>query len=130
MKIRVTKINSGLMIEPVRSGKVGEKTFCAMLKAWKIYQKEALAVMQREDLHDSGYAETFVKLYPRQLFSVFPDSLCVDFEIWGFASGTFDEDAKMADTGSSASDFRARFLLALQEPLGPPPFSKVLEVDD
>ena len=119
MKIRVQKVNSGLTftildrkLAPLRKRVCKSDINIERLvsKVADMYFSEVEVVLKQHNLP----IERFQKYRYELRHS--PGGAVLQQDIWGMAFGTFEEP-RMNDSGSTATDHRARMLLAYQAPL-------------
>jgi len=122
MKVLVQKVNSGIVFSIQHSSRSSESSAYRgfsgrrtkipelLRKVVKQYEAEVIAIAEQNNVSTTS----FCKAVDNAMYT--DKGVIIQFETWGFAFGTF-ENPEMADTGSVATDGRAKFLLAVQAPL-------------
>lgn len=112
MKVLVEKVNCGVVFsiqnKPNRSESAKLREL--LRKAVRLYADDVSSVAALNNVSTTAFFRAVDNATYTQR------GVIIQFEVWGFASGTF-ENPEMADTGSVATDGRAKFLLAVQAPL-------------
>lgn len=114
MKIRIQKTNSGVTFTIQTSGRsvtispgVRGKGLELLKKVMNDYHDKVVQALNSNGLSSRGFTKAMAAARYGKAGAV------VELEPWGFGF----EEPKMGDTGSTATDQRARYLLAYQVPL-------------
>ena len=127
ISINIQKVNSGVRFTIINArGKpvirsITERDRRALFSAYEWYCGELNKVALAHDICVSIGASNAYEV---------TGSCCTSFlflEPWGFAEGTFDAPV-MGNSGSTATDSRARRLLCYQAPLDQPGFKRVINI--